>query len=247
MSESQSSSPKAFTAILVVSSIAAVVFAVLWLREREHKPAEVVKEVEKLVQVIKEVPVEKIREVPKEVVKEVEVIKEVEVPAKLTDVQKAAIDFAADFLGAPAVKSQDEVFYKLESVAVTVLLNDAVKKVVSEDRVKNKFELILRQHSIRLEEKAPVWLSVAIEGLWDKDEIRLTYTPSMSLEETVTIGRKGDLRRVLASTWRKGSYGYAGKTVAEKAIMDSVEAMAESFANKFLATRDKESAKQTSK
>lgn len=226
--------------VLAVVSIAAVVFAVLWLRERERKPTEVIREVEKPVQVIKEVPVEKIREVPKEVIKEVEVIREVEVPAKLTEAQKVAIDFSARYVNAQPVKSSDEVFYKVESVAVLVLMNDAAKKAVSEDRVKNKFELVLRQHGIRLDDKALVWLKVAIEGLWDKDEIRLTYTPSMSLVEDVAINRKGDLRRVLATTWREGSYGYAGKNVAEKAIMDSVEAMAESFANKFLSSRDKE-------
>ncbi len=240
MSQSHFGSRRPFTVVLAVVSIAAVVFAVLWLRERERKPTEVIREVEKPVQVIKEVPVEKIREVPKEVIKEVEVIREVEVPAKLTEAQKVAIDFSARYVNAQPVKSSDEVFYKVESVAVLVLMNDAAKKAVSEDRVKNKFELVLRQHGIRLDDKALVWLKVAIEGLWDKDEIRLTYTPSMSLVEDVAINRKGDLRRVLATTWREGSYGYAGKNVAEKAIMDSVEAMAESFANKFLSSRDKE-------
>jgi hypothetical protein len=109
--------------------------------------------------------------------------------------------------------------------------------------------LILRQHNIRLDEKADVWLSVAIEGLWDKvlsenDDIRLTYRSSMSLQEIVTVGRQGDFRRVVATTWEEGSYGFAGKAVAEKAIIDSVEEMAESFANKFLATRDKEAKKK---
>lgn len=247
MSQSNSNSRKPFMVVLAVVSIAAVVFAVLWLRERERKPTEVIREVEKPVQVIKEVPVEKIREIPKEVIKEVEVIREVEVPAKLTDAQKAAIDFSVRFFGAQLVKSKDEVFYKVESVAVSVLMNNAVKKVVSEDRVRNKFELVLRQHNIQLDEKAPVLLEVAIEGLWDKDDIRLTFTRSIGLVEHVTIGRKSDLRQTLATTWDESSFGYAGKAVAEKAIMDSVEAMAESFANKFLASRDKEAKRETAK
>ncbi|MEN9676132.1 MAG: hypothetical protein RIS76_2028, partial [Verrucomicrobiota bacterium] len=186
MNESSRNSSKASTGVVVAATIVALVFAVLWLRERKRKPTEVLREIEKPVQVIKEASVENIREVPKEV----EVIKEIEVPAKLTDAEKFSIDFAARYFRAQTVKSKDEVFYKVDSVAVTVGLNDAIKKIVSEDRIKNKFELILRKHSIRLDENAPVWLSFSVEGLWDKDEVRLTYTPLMSLDEFVIIGRK---------------------------------------------------------
>ena len=207
----------------------------LWIQERDRKP----QEVQKTVQVT--------NEVPKEVIREVQVIKEVEVPAKLTTDQKYSIDFTSRYLTAPQLKTSDEVFYKMETVKVAVFLNDAVKKVVTEDRVKNKFELILRKHNIRLDDNASVWLGVTIEGLWNKDEIILTYTPAMSLTEGFVVARNGDLRRVIATTWSEGKYGYAGKNVAESAIVSLVEEMAESFANRFLATSDKEAAKESGK
>lgn len=265
MSESKSNSSKTLIGVLALVSIAAVVFAVLWLQERDRKPNEVVKEVEKtvlvtnevpvekIVQVIKEVPVEKIREVPKEVIKEVlvikevPVIKEVEVPAKLTDAQKSAIDFTSRYLSAPLIKTKDEAFYKIETVRVGVFLDDAVKKVVSVDRVKNKLELKLRAQNIRPDDEAYIALWVTVEGLWDKDDIRLTFRRSIELRQHVVIGRKGDLRSLPATFWNEDGVGYAGKNVVEKAILDSVEEMVESFANKLLAVRDKEAAKSSGK
>lgn len=238
MGDSQSKPQKTFNAILIAAFIAAVVFAVLWLRERERKP-EVVGEVLKPVQVIKEVPIEKIREVPKEVVKEVEVIKTVEVPAKLTDWQQIAIDFADRYYAAKFIETFDDALYKLETIRVEVFLNDEVKKVVSEDRVRNKFELILRKHGIKIDEKSPVSVNVSIDGLWNENSKFLVYTPRIELDQVVVVGRSGDFRKVIATLWKMGSYGFAGRQVVEGAILADVESLGEGFANKYLAAQAK--------
>ena len=47
------------------------------------------------------------------------------------------------------------------------------------------------------------------------------------------------MRRVLATLWEKGSYGFAGSQVAEGAILESVESLGEEFANKYLAAQEK--------
>ena len=206
--------------LAAAASVAAITFAVLWLLERDKSPIETVKEVETIKHVTQ----------PGQVI---------EVPAKLTDAQQAAIEFSSRFFSAPAIATADDALYKLDSINVQVFLNDAVKKVLSEDRVKNKFELILRQHNIVLDEKAPVWLEVAYEGLWDKNGVVLTYAPRMRLQQAVTIGRKGDLRRTIATVWQEGAYGYAGSQVVEEAILKDVEAKAESFANRFLNVQAK--------
>src|SRR5437879_4127056 len=65
----------------LIAVMASVAFSTLWLQERQRKPLEVIKEVVKPTEVIREVPVERIKEIPKETIKEVEVIKTVEVPA----------------------------------------------------------------------------------------------------------------------------------------------------------------------
>jgi hypothetical protein len=232
MSDSSSTKSNAAIIAAIVASVVALSFAVLWFRERDRTPAEVIREVPK------EVVVEKLREVPKVVIKEVEVTKEVKVPAKLTDEQQAGIEFTSRYLAAPMLTTIDEALYKLDSVAVRVFVNDAVKKVVTEDRLKNKFELILRKQNIRLDDKAQVWLDLNYEGFWDKDEITLYYSPQMRLRQVATIIRHGDFRRASVIVWQDAGLGFAGKKVVEEAILSDVEQRAEAFANKYLAIQD---------
>jgi hypothetical protein len=193
-----------------------VAFAALWLRERIEKSVPPVKKVTK------------------------EVTKEVEVPAKLTAEQQAAIVFWDRFRSAEFIKTADDALYKLDSVNIQVSLNDAIKKMVSEDRVRNKFELILRKHGVKIDENAVVSVYIMIEGLWSKQPVAfLVYTPRIQLNQFVVVARNGDLRRVLATVWQKGSYGFAGSQVAEGAILESVQSMGEEFANKYLAAQEK--------
>ena len=203
MSEPHSNLTKILMVLCIVTSVATVAFAALWLRERVEKSVPVVKEV----------------------------VKEVAVPAKLTDSQRTAIAFWDRFRSAEFIKTPDDALYKLDSVRIQVSLNDAVKKVVSEDRVRNKFELILRKHGVKIDENAFVSLYVSIEGLWSKDPL-------------VVVGRKGDLRQVVATLWERWSYGFAGSQVAEGAILESAESMGEEFANKYLAAQQKDTVQE---
>lgn len=202
------------TVFAVVAAVAAVAFAALWLQERDKPPTTVTNEVQ----------------LPG---------KSVEVPAELSDAQRKAIDFASRVFSAPMLTSADEALFSLNSLRVQVFLNDAVKKVVSEERIKNKFELILRQHNIPLDDKAPVALIVAYEGLWNENEVVLTYSDKLKLQQLVMIGRDGELRHGLATVWEEGGYGYAGSKVAEDSILKSTEAKAESFANRYLNSQKK--------
>jgi hypothetical protein len=234
MSATPQNPSKAALGFAIMATIAAIAFASLWLRETARKPKEVTKEIVKRV----EVPVEKIREVPKEVVKEV--LKQVEVPAKLTDDERMVMELGRRFLSASVISKEDEPLQKIASVGVVVRINDAAKKALSEDRVKNKFELILRKHEIPLDAKSRHQLLVAVEGLWDKEEIQLTYSLSMELSEFVTITRGAELRRAMAIVWQNSAYGFAGRTLVEEALLDTVDEMGEAFANKYLAARDAE-------
>jgi hypothetical protein len=205
--------------LTVVTSVATVAFAALWLQERLNKS----------VPAVKKVPVVK------------EVIKEVEVPGQLTAEQQAAIDFRDRFLNARLIRTPDDVLCKLDSVQIAVSLNDAVKKLVSEDRVRNKFELILRKHGVKIDQRGGVLVTLSIEGLWSREPVAfLVYTPRIQLDESVVVGREGDFWRVIATVWEKGSYGFAGTRVAEGAILDSVESLGEEFANKYLAAQQKD-------
>jgi hypothetical protein len=201
----------------VVTSVATVAFAALWVRERVEKSVPVVKEVTK------------------------EVTKEVKVPTELTPEQQAAIDFWRQFFNARIIQTSDDALYKLDAVRVFVSVDNAIKKLVSQERIKNKFELILRRDGINIDEKAPVFLDLTIEGLWSNGSVRfLVYTPRIKLGEVVVVGRKGDMRQVPATLWERGSYGFAGQQVAEGEILKAVEQLAEEFANKYLAAQQKD-------
>jgi hypothetical protein len=62
----------------------------------------------------------------------------VKVPALLSN-EQAAMDYGNRSLKARTLKTMDDALYKLGSVSIVVTLDDAVKKVLSEDRVRNKF------------------------------------------------------------------------------------------------------------
>lgn len=162
-------------------------------------------------------------------------------PAKPTSSQQAAIDFRDRFFNARLIETPDDALYKLDAVQVGVSVDDAIKKLVSEERVRNKFELILRKDGIKIDQKAPVFLNLTVEGLWSKGTMAfLVYTPRIQLQEVVVVGRKGDMRQVVATLWERGSYGFAGRQVAEDAILKSVESLGEEFANKYLAAQQKD-------
>jgi len=154
-----------------------------------------------------------------------------------TNESERVFDFGTRFFLLPFA---DDTLTGIGSLSVSVQLNDAVKKVVSEDRIKNKFELVLRRHNVTLREKGEdAYLNLAIDGLWSEDGNRLTYTSEVRVSQGVAAPRRDGFRAMMGTVWREGSYGYAGKSTAEKAILDQLEEKAESFANKFLAAQQK--------
>jgi hypothetical protein len=82
-----------------------------------------------------------------------------------------------------------------------------------------------------------------VNGFWDEDKIRLTYKYDLQLLESVVLAREGDLRRSPTYTWSFGTFGYAGKSVAEKAMLEKIESVGEAFSNRYLKVIDKEKKK----
>lgn len=237
MSDRYSTVPRTATGVLILTSILSILFAVLWLRERQQGPKEVVREVEKPVEVIKEVPVETIREIPKEVIKEVKVREE------LTDEQKAAIEIYKRLASARRLGVTGEVFSNVKEFRVLLALSSEIKNIISEERVKNKFELMLRGHNINITDDAEMWLVVDINGFWNEAKTQLTYRYSVSAMEDVFLARGDSFAKIVATIWENGNFGYAGRNVAEKTILENVEAMGESFANNYLANQKRDAGK----
>jgi hypothetical protein len=221
MSKPHSNQTNVLKGVSVIAVIAAVAFGGLWLSERERNAYDAVW--------------------GKPAVRKV--LKEVEVPAKLTYSQKTAINFTDRYVSARQIEGQDEALYKLDSVRVNVSINEAVDNVVSDDRIRNKFELILRKHGIKIDEKALVSVDLTIHGLWSGNNLGvgfLAYTQRIGLNQWLVVERRGDFRRAVAQLWKQEIIGFANNQKAEGQILDGVESMAEAFANKYLAAQQKD-------
>jgi hypothetical protein len=220
MSKPHSNQTNLLKGVSVIAFIAVVAFGGLWSMERARDAYDA--------------------EFGRPAVKKV--FKEVEVPARLTYSQKTAISFTDRYASARPIQAQDEALYKLDSVKVNVFINDAVEKVVSDDRIRNKFELILRKQGINIDQKASVSVDLTINGLWSRDNPGvgfLAYTQRIGLNEWLVVERRGDLRRAVAQLWKQEIIGFANSQKAEGQILDGVELMAEAFANKYLAAQQK--------
>ena len=123
----------------------------------------------------------------------------------------------------------------IDSLDVSVYLNEDAKGVINFDRVKNKFELLLRRYNMRVSDRAYRTIAIAVEGLWDKNETFFVYTVTVRLNDSVRFTRQGKLYGRDVALWEQSSFGYAGKTVVEKALYDVIEARGESFVNAYLA------------
>ena len=221
MSKPHSNQTNVLKHVSVIAVIAAVAFGGLWWMERERDAYDA--------------------ESGKPAIKKV--LKEVEVPAKLTYSQKTAINFTDRYLTAGPIQAQDEALYKLDSVRVNVSIDEAVEKVVSDDRIRNKFELILRKHGIKIDEKALVSVDLTIHGLWSGDNPGvgfLAYAQRIGLNQWLVVERRGDFRRAVAQLWKQEIIGFSNNEKAEGQILDGVESIAEAFANKYLAEQQKD-------
>jgi hypothetical protein len=175
-----------------------------------------------------------------------EIVTEVEKPVQsLQPWQQAAIDFNARYRNAKLVENPRGALYKLDSVAVFITVNDDAKKVVSEDNVRTKFELILRKYGIKIDENAVASVEVTITG-GSEDQahgrVLFTYSATVELFQAVVVDRKTDLRRVVARLWNEGLVAWrtGDRGQVEGVILKNVEDLGERFANAYLAAQEQD-------
>jgi hypothetical protein len=215
-------SPSGWSSIVFSLSIfASILFSILWLREREHKPKEIIKEIEKPVEVIKEVE------------KPIEIVKEVEVPAKLTESQEIAIEIGNAFINAQT-KSRDEALKDIKAVSLNVNIHEEITDDFSKDKIQNKLELNLRQLGLEVITNSTPILMVSINGFWDKEKITCTYTVNVELYESVFVVREKQIFQQMACVWSDFSFGRAGNLKIKTAVLESIQTKYESFANLYM-------------
>jgi len=206
----------AWVGVVILAVLSAVLGFKLQQKPREvikEVPVEVVKTVEKPVEVIKEVPVEVIKEVIKEV--PVEVVKTVEkpIPAEYAFYRERGLKFQ----NARYVPSAEKL-RGVKSIYLTVNLPDALKDNLSEEAIKGKIELELRQLGIEVASQPSAtnaWLSYTIEVFKDEARQTLAYITSLNLLGEVYVARDREIFKTMALIWTSGNFGVVDLTNAK--------------------------------
>jgi hypothetical protein len=189
----------------------------------------------KEIQVV-EKPVEVIKEVPKVVERIVE--RRVEVPAAIPEEYVKALGFLERFRASKLV-SDKESLAGVKAVSVNIRATDEVKKIVSEQELRTKFEITLRRSGVPIDEKSVYTLYYAQDGFTGPSPI-LVWACRTTLADML-FGFRGDGEMFAKDVpvWAKGDYGTIGITKARETLMAEAESSAEAFANDWLAMNPK--------
>ncbi len=224
------------TQVITICVLGGLILYLLVERSAVHQP--LVVEVEKLVEVPKEIEVEKIVEVeiPKEI--EVEKIVEIEVPAGLSEYQNEMIRYGEVLFNAIQLNETWEAFQNIESFRVSISVHDNAQEYANAEELQSKIELILRRNGIRLTEDARHILVFNVTGIWDLNKTVYSYHTDMSLVEYAYITRSGHLAQTHVSTWSQGYNGYAGRAKLRSSLLTSADDLSAFVANNILKARE---------
>ncbi len=165
---------------------------------------------------------------------EKEVIKRVEVPAEIPAHYEEA--WERQVAESVALSADEKTcFSGLNSIAVSVVMNEAAEGILSEQRAKDKFELTLRRYGVPLSDWSNPHLFLHLEALWNEKKIFVVYTIDVSLTEPLIFFRNQKPYKRFITSWEAISYGYAGKDVARDEFLKYIEEKAERVANLYLS------------
>ena len=173
---------------------------------------------------------------------EKEVIKKVEVPAEIPEEYKRALEIVrAENLATTATDAT--IFSGMDRLNVGIFLNEDAKEIISEQRVRDKFELLLRGYGIpvlSLDDYIPFWVLSFIyfdmQVVYDEDDNMGAYTIRLSVSENVIFYRDEKPYQKMVILWEGGgNFGYAGKDRIKDVLLRSIEQYAERVANLYLS------------
>jgi hypothetical protein len=129
--------------------------------------------------------------------------------------------------------------FNVPAVNVLIVVNDAISRHVSKDKVKNKAELILRRNNIKVDPNAGFLITIKFVGLVTSD-VTTAYSYETRVEEAGVVGSQNDSRglgKVLVTTWSNKGIGFVGSNEIESQIIKLTEEMTEKVTNKLLAAK----------
>ena len=205
----------------VITSISALVFLVIGLfigkSNKQIEIQTVVKTniVEKPVDRIVEKPV--VEYVDKYITNVVEKVVEAEIPEK----SKRYINFAEQVFNGTDLGYNDLPL--IESLKVDVTISDVFKDKLSEEYLKDKIELELRNNGINVNEKSQYTLTVSFSGLKINDNTQYAYTKSLSVVAvTLLYDFQNDIGyKDVSEIWQKSSTGIVGVNILNQQFLSN--------------------------
>jgi hypothetical protein len=228
--------------VLIILLLATGLFAYLYYEELNQEPVEVVKEVP--VDVIREVevPVEVIKEVevPVEVVKEVVVVKEVEKPLGVIEEIHllAGEQLWNASMANPSGYSSDEVFRIYDDFKFMVFLCDETKKLVSEQEVTDKIELALRSNGIKINSNSSGLLFFSFFRMDNPDSKLDVWSTELNLIDTLYHMAGEKSKRRIVKVWGNGNFGTVGEDKFKGSLLNYAQKLAENVALTYLRQKD---------
>lgn len=131
---------------------------------------------------------------------EKEVIKRVKVPAEIpTHYEEAWERQVAESVALFA--DEKTCFSGLNSMEVSVVMNEAAKDILPEQRAKDKFELTLRRYGVPLSNWSNPHLLLGLEALWNEEKRFVAFTINVSLKEPLIFYRNQKPYKRFIKSW----------------------------------------------
>ena len=168
-----------------------------------------------------------------------EVPKEVRIPAEIPQEYIDAMRVYQNITNATYADSSQALF-GMKEIKVICTVDEALKKVISEDEVKAKFELTLRRNGVPIDPASFNMVQFRMTGFFNEATGLYCYSFMCYVNEQNVIWRSGQFHGITTIVWFKGgSYGTVGKSQASSGLLPEVEKCAEVFANDFLSANPK--------
>lgn len=134
------------------------------------------------------------------------------------------------------VPDEKTFFSGIDSLQVSCVMGQVAQAILPEQRVKDRFELMLRGYGVPLSD-SPLgfYLELTITALWNEHKTWVAYCIGTELREFRAIYRNEIPYQCMVAVWSTQSVGYAGRNVVKRAFLEAIEIEAERVANLYLS------------
>ncbi len=126
-----------------------------------------------------------------------------------------------------------DLFSGLDSIQVLISVDEEIKQIISENEVRTKFELTLRNHGIHVSDNSTPYIVYVIAGVRDKEILAFSTTTSLRGPVIFHIQDREHIR--IVDLWNFSRFGFFGVYRGNDILRESTVKSAEEIANLYLS------------